>query len=1371
MRFNKLLFFAIGLVFHCNIHGQIKYEVLSSSKGLSQGYVNDILQSSDGFMWFATKDGLNRFDGYRFKVYTYDSYDPYSISNNSITKIFEDSQKRLWICTENGLNIYDKNKDRFIRIVNDPNDPNSLSGNKVAVNLLELPDGRFLVGPSEHFVNIFTIPEGFPENGKKLIFQRLTNKAAFNVQYIFKDGTNQIWFIADRSLYQFHPENSGFTWIRDGVDIMQTFLDNDGQLWTNDLYYNLFDNGSLIPLFDKPFYPGHGTTFFRDGNTLWVGITNVEKFQIYDVSAWKKGKPLNAANAIRSEFDRITPLKIFKDKSGQIWVGTNGYGIRKYAFDAEKFHHLQEGMSAREIVTTYDNEIIVRGWGGLKKIDLYGNMLTSNEFASLHNHESLLVARDNTFWLIQRRQVNDFKFAAEAIENYNPRTKKWLKYPLPFDENFDLQGPTIEDSRGNLWIGGTGGSLMVFNPNSGTNKKLNINTDANNVMLSDAIIAHIYEDGLGIFWFATSTGLAKMIYNAESNAPPGIVWYSNNANNKKSLNYNNVTCILEDPFDQNVLWVATKGGGLNRMNKSTGEFEHITNREGLCNNVVYGILSDENGQIWGSTNYGIFVIDPKKKGSNWDIKHFTSASGLQADEFNTGAFSKLKNGYLAFGGVNGLNVFNPAEILRDTFSPNIYITKLSIENQEVTPHDETGILESSIQTAKNLRFKHDQDNFTLEYAALDFRASDQIRYRHQLVGVDHQWIESGNRRTVSYSHLTPGTYTFKVQGSNRLGIWSNNIAQLSITILPPWWNTWWAWLAYILMAGLLVKLYLNYVLKQNQMATQLAFEQKEARRIKELDMVKTQLYTNITHEFRTPLTVILGMAQQIKTGTTEHLQNGVDMIIRNGNNLLKLVNELLDLSKIEAGKMDVQLIEGDVIQFLRYIVESFSSMAESQGKSLHYLSSVDTLYAKYDGEKLRQIAYNLLSNSIKFTPAKGNIYISISAEEGQKANYKHLIVKVKDTGVGIPEHLIPNIFDRFYQVDPGLSRKAEGTGIGLALSKELVNLMHGEISVKSPPTGAKVGTEFIFSLPLELANSFETGIAQSVVPGVSNAPLNTIEYKNIQTKSTPGEISETGLILLVEDNIDVVAYTASCLPDYRLVVGKDGKEGFEIACKTIPDIIITDVMMPYIDGFEMTRLLKQEVKTSHIPIIILTAKADLESKLEGLDYGAEAYLEKPFNKEELRIRIKKLLEQRKNLQKIYSGYLTSDLLLPVAQTPQIQSGKEPEIASPIENEFVHKVRLEIEKNLSDELFSVEHLAKNLFMSYSQLHRKLTAVLGVSPNQMIKNLRIIKAQELLSSTNQSITQISAACGFNDVSYFGKVFRQECGMTPQDWRMRK
>jgi len=1350
------------------VHAQLKYDWLTTSDGLSQGYIHDIIQDRDGFMWFGTKDGLNRYDGYTFKEYTYNIYDPNSISNNTVHHLYEDSKGRIWAITDNGINIYDKNRDNFRRIMHDPKNENSLADDKISLPIIELNDGRFLVMPEEESIHLITLPDNFLENDLDPEIVRLKTPEVHNATHIFKDKHGKVWLIADGILYEFIPATSSLIRRKENIDFGQSYTDETGEVWINDMFFSKIEDTELYPLFSKNIAKGHGTFFLleADKNRLWLGITDSAKLELYDTKNWMKGNPLDPEKCRVYSFSDITPTKFYKDRSGIVWVGTNGYGVRKYTTDAEQFNHIGSGFSVRKIVELQNDQLYAVGWGGVKKFDAHLKTITEDKDKFLFDNYEFIAGNDRTIWGLRKKRGGPNGSVVDVIEHINPVTGAVEIYKINAEISKLLSEPKIEDRKGYIWFIGFGGTIYVLDPKTGEGKIVSINTNLINPMLKGAQITALYEDVQGTVWAGTETGLAKI--NFEFNAPSKtqVRWYNTNPDDIKALSYSHVSSIMDDPADKNILWVATKGGGLNRLDKRSNTFFHITTKEGLCNNVVYGILSDAEGNIWGSTNNGIFclLMNANKVSNGWQFRHFTKAAGLQEDEFNTHAYTKLDNGYLAFGGVNGLNIFDPAVVLRKGFIPNVFITKILLGNNEILPDDESGVMQKSIEFVHGITLNYKQDIITLEFSSLDFTAPGQNKYRYKLEGIDEGWVESGDRRTATYVHLPSGNYTFKLQGSNSKGEWSSKIVELDVIILPPWWRTWWAYTFYILVVAIGIGSYFKFRLNKAKLKAQLNFEQQEAIRIKELDVVKTQLYTNITHEFRTPLTVILGMANQVKNDPAKFLDKGVDMILRNGENLLKLVNEMLDLSKLESGKMILNLRDGDFIAYLRYIVESFQSLASAQQKQFHFLANADELQVVFDAEKTRQIITNLFSNALKFTPEYGNIYVSVSYEPISSSNMVEVEIKVKDTGIGIPENLIPHIFDRFTQLDNSHTRKAEGTGIGLALTKELIKLMNGTIGVKSPPVGASKGTEFIIRIPMTKSDLIDASINLIPEHDEKNVKVNIEEKLKINYVNETISHSTIPLILLVEDNEDVVGYTAGCLTDYRLLVGRDGREGFDIAIENIPDIIITDVMMPYVDGFEMVKKLRMDERTSHIPIIILTAKADIQSKLEGLESGADVYLQKPFHKEELLLRIKKLLELRKSLQQYYRKQIG-------ITTPDEDNKKEkPEtsIEEKPEHEFVKKVREIIEANFNNYTFSVEQLCKLIFMSHSQLHRKLYALIDCSPNKFIRIVRLNKSKELLTDHSLSIATVALACGYNDPGYFTRVFKQEFGITPQEWR---
>lgn len=1333
------------------------YTTISTAEGLSQGMIFDLLQDKEGFIWIATKNGLNRYDGYQFKVFKNDPYNSQSLSSNTIVKLFEDSRGRIWVGTENaGLNIYDKTSGQFFRIAHVNSDPNSLSGNEIR-SITETPDGKMLVATDQPGINLVQAGSDFYEKGSASVITRLPLPNGGRVYGMGQDKSKQMWVCGmDGSVYRFDPVNNSFS-LLPGAQILNNGYFNSDESILISSHLFLYDGVQAIPLFDTVKIP-RGNIVFRPLRELWDN--HHRELYFYDVSHQAPGQPIRWGVQLPAGTGLVYPFII--DRSGILWSGSVGYGLRKYNTAGSRFKAQLPGYSVRFIVPASGDHIFLGDYGySWRKLN--GTAVEEHPFRmipAVTEMDNFIITRQGDYWI---------KSDNKGYFRYSPGTGRLKHYPqINFYKGNGDKQPMLEDSRGYIWIPGLGGMFRLLNTATESIDSFSINTQTSRPMSPQAVITAIYEDKQGIFWLGTLEGFVRCTPGKSGQLPTEVTWFHNKSDTRNSLNYNNVSCFLDDPArPDKFLWIGTKGGGLNRLDKTTGEFLHLTTSDGLPDDVVYTLQPDAAGHIWGSTNRGLFCMQANTAGKNgWTFRVFSKADGLQDDEFNTGASAKLKDGSLAFGGVNGVNIFQPEKILASGFEPNIFITDILINNQVILPGDPSGVLERTIEQSAAIRLTHLQDILTLEFSSLDFTAPFQNKYRYQLTGVDKDWVESGTRRSATYLHLPAGTYVFKVQGTNSQGIWSGKTAELRITVLPPWWRSWGAYIVYALLVVFGVRSYFRFSIKREKLKAQLDVEQLEAKRIKELDTVKTQLYTNITHEFRTPLTVILGMAQQVKENPAAHLNTGMDMIIRNGQSLLNLVNEMLDLSKLETGKMGLQLIQGDIINFLRYIVESFHSLAESQEKQLHFLSELDQLNTRYDPEKLRQIIANLLSNAIKFTPGKGNIYFSVLAQEiPERDDRVSLVMKVKDTGMGIPETELQHIFDRFYRLDNSHTRKTEGTGIGLALTRELVKLMDGEITVKSPPAGASKGTEFTVVLPLMQV----AGSGEQISYPLSEATTVDAEIPAAQTNEQAGDKPHRPLVLLVEDNADVVAYTASCLPDYRLAVGKDGKEGFDIATELVPDLVITDVMMPLVDGFEMCRQLRKDERTSHIPIIMLTAKAGIESKLEGLQYGADVYLEKPFHREELLLRIKKLLELRQSLRQYY---LSKAGLTPVQEIAEpVITEAAPVTVHTTEDAFVSRVRAVVEENMGDAGFTVEQLCRKIFMSHSQLHRKLDALTGYSPNKYIRLLRLAKAKEMMKDPANSIAAVSYECGYNDPGYFARVFKQELGVTPQEWRSKQ
>ncbi|MDC6390715.1 ATP-binding protein [Maribacter sp. PR1] len=1027
--------------------------------------------------------------------------------------------------------------------------------------------------------------------------------------------------------------------------------------------------------------------------------------------------------------------KFYEDSQGNLWAGTFGQGLYRYQETQQKF----------------------------EKVDFITGIDPKNERIEINAIQEDV---DGYLWVsVDNRGVYLLDKSTGEIRE---------KYEFAHKEEHGLFSDWIPilflDARGVVWLGDfEDNSFGLFKyQKKEKNFKHYASDREDSLSISSNEIRFITEDDLGRMWVGTDGGLNRYDHQKD------IFYRNTNFNIPSTNSYAKAT--------NGKLWITTySGGGLALVGPEINDVEFFGESKGLLHNdILVGseLTRDDFGQLWLPTARGLSVFDTKKK----SFKNYTSQDGFQKypETYMTGLKTHDGNIWLGSREGNGLNRISPKELVKkDSIPPSVVITAMTINDSSYNAPDGK-IFKNSVAFTDEIRLNYNQKDLGFEFVALHYLRSEDNLYSWKLENYDKEWTPASKERKVKYTNLSPGTYLLRVKGSNADGIWNEEGASMAITIAAPWWGKWWAYLSYVLLISSLLFAFYRFKLNRK-------LQKAEALRLKELDAVKTRLYTNITHEFRTPLTVILGMAHQVLDNPKAHLQQGLDMIIRNGRNLLLLINQILDLSKLEGGKLNLHYQQADIVSFLNYIAESFHSLAADKGIKIHNLSEVDELVMDYDEIRFQQIVSNLISNAIKFTPNGGHIYISNKVEENL------FILSVKNTGVGISEADLPHIFERFYQADGSHTRKGEGTGIGLALTRELVKLLGGSISVKSK---LKKGSEFTIGLPISNVSELKESTKQVVL---NNERLNGdfISSNNQASNhllTAKESISHENnphkpLVLIADDNEDVRIYIASCLKNvYNIAIAQNGQECEELAYEMTPDLILLDVMMPFKDGFEVCKLLKADERTSHIPIIMLTAKADMDSRLEGLDKGADDYLTKPFHKKELLTRIANLLSLRLQLQKYYRSSLEhhlsagikseqeNDLTISNTASPKLKlitdqgDDHKPSILHDInlENAFVIKAKNEIEMHLSEADFNVEKLCRLLALSNSQVHRKLSALTGLSATHFIRYVRLIKAKELMIDSRFKIAAIAIDCGFNDPAYFSRVFKKEFGLTPQKWR---
>lgn len=1312
--------------------------LLSVNEGLSQGMIFDIHQSQDGFIWIATKDGLNRYDGYQFQVFTNDPFNPFSIITNEVWRIFEDSRGWLWLICPDGLDLFLPLTGRFFHILSDI--PGLVDN---IFSFVEMPDDtvwitangkcwRIEVSPSqvEQAAQVGNAFPGLPWKEIQLpegLFSTifLTEKGNLltgSTQGLFQiDKTTnalQQRTLSGKAVKIIGQDKQGRIWI-DAVssNMEERTLEADcGGLW-------LWEEAkaSLRPI---PCLPSGRYQLMPDGS-LWTWQVTNFVFHRWEPEVFVKGGTPNLIwknDPDIAENKDLHARNISFDRSGIGWMGTNGFGVLKTNFAQRKFSSPLTGTSIRQITADPQGNLFIIGSSKLFYTTPQAERILPNPWAGPlkpNDDQSLTVFDEQGNAWINTALGTLFRVDAQD-KTY--RSLPWTGLGIIRSRNGKLLSVQVD-------------GLVQLDPLTEQRRLFPFDSPLTSPQLS--LYSHfLYEDPLGTVWIFAYNGLIEAVPNGDGYQ---YSFHENAPANVRSISTNRVLSVAADPLEPgHYLWVGTEGGGLNRLDRTDGSFTHFKTEQGLPNNVVYGILPDEHGHIWLSTNRGLCRFHVREN----TTRNFTAADGLPSNEFNRSSYLRTRDGHLIFGGVNGLTVFHPDSLKFNKHIPLTQIVGLEVNNETI----------GNLRTYQNsnLTLSYQQNLLTFDFAALEFSNPSQNKYRYQLIrnGLlgkkeSEKWVDLREKNTIQFANLSPGSYTFKVLGSNNDGLWSEQPAVLSFTIRPPWWASWWAYLGYALVLGSLSWIFYRYQIRRK-------LEYQENLRLKELDDFKNRFFTNITHEFRTPLTVILGTTERLNANNehlgTEDRKGSLSLIKRNGEGLLHLINQLLDLAKLESKSLKINYVQGDILPYLRYIAESLHSLANAQNVMLRVESEQAKIVMDYDPERLLQIIYNLLSNAIKFTPSGGKV--TLRADSTMSSLYLTVI----DTGVGIPSEDLPHIFDRFFQANNLKKAKAGGTGIGLALTKELVNTLGGEITVESK--GA--GTTFKIQLPITNKAVMMNEIsleptALMPVPKPANRPKLAASVAN-------GERSH---LLIIEDNPDVVEYLVACLGEhYLLDFAYNGRAGIEKALETIPDLIVSDVMMPEKDGFEVCEALKTNEFTSHIPIVLLTAKAGVENRIAGLRKGADAYLSKPFHQEELLVVLQNLLELRRKLQAKYGSWeIEKTTNSPISELPN-STPPDPEGA------FIQKVHAAILERLSDPKLSVDELSQDLAMSQSQLLRKLKALTGKNTTLFIRSIRLARAKELLQGKTMNVSETAYEVGFDDPKYFSRVFKEEFGIAPSE-----
>lgn len=1359
---------------------------LTIGDGLSNNAINAIIQNREGFIWVGTDDGLNRYDGYSFKTYRHILKDSSSISDNGIWCLLEDRSGFIWIGTKNGkLNRYDPFKDIFKHWLL----PSDIVRENSIRSLFEDHNGFIWIGTYKSGLYRFDPTTEEIKHWKSIAGDRKSLSNNY-VTGIVEDSDYNIWISTYNGFNKLIEVNSE-------IYFEKYFKDSSNE---NSISSNIIWSITKSKIDPALLWLGtsEGLTSFNTKTKVFkqIPIPNPAKLQfgesagnvIEEFSGNKKilwadsyagllRIDLSDGRVTRFINDEKNPKSIIsnqingllKDRSGVIWIVTQN-GISYFSEKSLKFNNLQSASengfdynllnnkSVNAITLDSHNTI----WFGTNKGLYFLDGKSNNKFIQKYkalgdiNIWSLTEGNQNELWIgTYGYGIVKLHTAIGRIEKINPD----LPQTRVASANFNRV--VYSDNKKDIWVGYWGIGLGRINS---SDNKFEIWQNAGNQITES--LSHnddwaIYQDRKGRMWIGTNGGGLNLL--VEERSGKFLKWMADD----DGLSSNSINAITESTNkkyasdDKTVLWIATDNG-LNKftindsavdilIDNSKIEIKQYSSRQGLLNNSIKAIAEDDNGNLWLTTGKGISLFDVEKE----IFLNFNNADGIFDGDFNTSSILKDNNGKIYAGSLKGLNVFIPQNIKLSSFNPPIVFTNFQIFNQPVKIGENSPI-KNELNKSKLIELSYSQNVFSFEFAALDYNSSKSIQYKYFMEGFDEDWIESGSRRYVTYTNLSPGEYHFKVKSTNADGVWQDNTTELKIIIASPWWATSWAYTIYVLIIVIGLYVIRRFELNRTKLKNILKMREYEAIKQKELDETKSRFFANLSHEFRTPLMLIKGPLEQLMNDES-NIKN-IDrykLIHRNTENLQLLIDQLLELTQLETASIPLKAKLENLSNQIRGLAYSFKSFADKKNINLAFKSVEDSVIAWIDSDKLEKIINNLLSNALKFTPEGGSVTVELVKKILKGKKYAE--ITISDTGIGIPKQKIDKIFDRFYQVDDSIQRAYGGSGIGLALVKELVDLHRWEISVSSE---TNKGTEFVLLIPLwddyldedqKVKSEF---LNYSLVTSEKNSSFEENDHKDSDEIENDETANNKSSILIVEDSSDVRLYLLDLLKsDYTLFEAANGKEGITVAKEKIPDLIISDVMMPEMDGVEFCSKIKSDFLTSHIPVIMLTAKASGESKIQGLETGADDYLTKPFSSKELFVRIKNLLEQRKLLREKFSKEIN-----PVLQ--KITSNS-------LDEEFLQKAFSLVEKNIDNVNFDTETFAKEMFLSRMQLHRKFEAITGQTPGDFIRTFRLKRAAQLLKENRLSVTQIAYAVGYNSPSQFTRAFSKQFNCTPTEY----
>lgn len=1315
----------------------IPVRYLGIEQGLSNNVVTSIYQDHDGFMWFGTYDGLNRYDGYGFQVFRNIIGDTGSLSDNHIYNIAGDAAHNIWISSSKGISVYHPVSSAFTSPMFLGWKDNRLQHVQAAVPAVkEIDHGRMILAGTDSKGLLV-----FEQNSNTGYQVPLDNNVRYTVTTVEYDALRkQVWvFVPQAGLCLYDPVKRFLKTINTSIHAGNYLkVDSKGNLWLgNDNGLFAYDAATNSFSENRLPFKNRVTAIIEDKqHVLWIAsdggglyfLTPGAKQALPYLS--KAGTPVVNSNAIYA---------IYQDASDRKWIGTLRGGINLIQPGSNSFSHITYSSPGQNnIINNFilsfcedekNNLWIGTDGAGLRYWDRrrnqsvqYSNNPSVAGSISSNFITSISKDHENDTWIstyfggINRLKNNSNSF--EHFTCFNPTTKAeennvWLVY---------------EDRQKRLWASTVNnGTLYTFNRST------------NRFDLFDPKIINIQtlaEDLQGNFWAGNYTQLI-------------LVDREKKQHRVYEIGYP-VRCIHED--QRKNLWVGTEGGGLLLFDRGTGKFQRLTTADGLPNNTILRLLEDKKGKLWLSTYNGLSRFDPIHN----NFRNFSQTDGLQSNQFSFNAGLALHSGEFIFGGIKGFNLFFPDSVYDKKEIPKTFLTGLKINNRAVE-EDTSYVTERDMEKIGEITVPYDKAVVSIDFIALEYSGVDKIKYAYLLEGWDKTWNYVNNIRTANYSRLQEGNYKFKIKVTNADGVWSEEKVLLRIIVLPPWYRTWWAYILYAVFLGGLIYLYVLYNKRQERLRYEVKLAHLESEKEKELTEKKISFFTHISHEFRTPLTLIINpMKELISEHENEQFHKRMSMIHRNAKRLLSLVDQLLLFRKADAVDQQMRIERFDITEVCQEVFLSFSQHAHAKHIRFTYNKNEEEISLYADKEKIEIILFNLVSNAFKYTDPGGEIKLQIE-ETDKKIN-----ITVTDTGSGIPAATGNKLFDSFYQAGNTDKSSQTGFGIGLYVSQKLAMAHKGELYYTSEQGK---GTMFTLTLPkgkhhfsaLSVSEDYKAG--QTILHElVEDAEMEFSEEEKPAAAPEKAKVIDkiiAGLptMVIVDDNAELRSYIREIFTgDYTIYEADDGSTGFELILKESPDIVISDVMMKNVGGIELVKKIKETAAVAHTPVILLTASSSDEIKLKGIEGGAEDYMNKPFDRELIIAKVKNILKGRNRLQQYFFNTVTL----------QPTSGVAGE-----HKEFLERCMTIVEKHLDDPDFTIQIFCKEIGMSHPSLYKKIKAVSGLTVNVFIRYLRLRKAAELLINSNKTIVEVTYITGFNDVRYFREQFFKLFGMKPSDY----